>query len=253
MKSRILAAIEGLLAVVGAFALSLALMGVGLAGWAAVEQKSVHDLPLFKLLARGADDAARAVDPSEWVAVLTITFSSQSLVLTAAGLALGRWRATGAAFPSRWSLPRALALAAAGGVVAVVGTLVISGAMAWLGLPVEEQPWVLALVRSDPGALWVLLPWIVVIGPAAEEVFFRFYLFRFFHAQIGPGFGYLASSLTFAVLHFHPPALPLYLFYGLLLAWIYRRTSRLAAPIFTHMLINLVSVVALALEGGNAP
>jgi membrane protease YdiL (CAAX protease family) len=248
VKSRIVAAIEGLLAVVAAFALSFALGGTGLAVWGAVEQRPVQGL-LSNLLAGGA---ATAVDPSEWVAVLIIVFSSQSLVLTAVGLALGRRRATGAAMPSRWSLPRSLALGAAGGVAAVVGTIAISGALAWLGIEVEEQPWVVALVQADPRALWVLLPWIVVIGPAAEEAFFRFYLFRFFHARIGPGFGYLASALTFAVLHFHPPALPLYVFYGLLLAWIYRTTSRLSAPIFTHVLINLVSVVALTLEGGQA-
>jgi len=253
VKSRILAALEGLLALIAAFAASMTLMAVGLAAWAAVTHRSLHDLPLFQLLAGVADDPAATLDSSGWVAVLIIAFSAQSLVLAAAGAALGRWRVAGAAPPQRWGIARTLALAAAGGVAAVLGTIVISSALAWLGLEVEEQPWVVALVRSDPGALWVLVPWIVVIGPAAEEAFFRFSLFRFFFTRVGPGFGYFASALTFAVVHFHPPALPLYVFYGLLLAWVYRTTSRLAAPVLTHALINLVSVVALALGGAEAP
>lgn len=251
MKSRVLAALEGLLALVAAFAASMALMGFGLAVWAAVTQRSLHDLPVFALLAGGANDPAAILDSSGWVAVLIIAFSTQSLVLAAVGVGLGRRRVARAAPPQRWGLGRTLALAVGGGVAAVLGTIVISAALAWLGLEVEEQPWVVALVRSDPGALWVLVPWIVVIGPAAEEVFFRFYLFRFFFTRVGPGFGYFASALTFAVVHFHPPALPLYVFYGLLLAWVYRRTSRLAAPILTHALINLVSVIALALGGAE--
>jgi membrane protease YdiL (CAAX protease family) len=137
--------------------------------------------------------------------------------------------------------------------VAIVGTIFLSGVMALLGLEVREQAWVLALVQADPRVLWLFAPWTVVLGPVAEEVFFRYYLFRFLGQQVGPGFGYAVSSVTFALIHFHPPALPLYLFYGVLLAWVYRRTGRLLAPILTHMVINLVSTVTLVLTGGEIP
>jgi hypothetical protein len=144
-------------------------------------------------------------------------------------------------------------LGIAGGLLAIVGTMVISGVMILLGIEVREQAWVLALVQADPGVLWLLVPWTVVLGPVAEEVFFRFYLFRFLAGHVGLAFGYVASATTFALIHFHLPALPLYLFYGLLLAWIYRRTGRLLAPIVAHMFINLVSTLTLVLTGGEIP
>jgi len=254
VKQRVLSTIEALLTLLAAGLLSMLLMAVAvMAYWTTVEQRPLAEIPWLQSMTPAEDGEARPeLDVRGSTVVLVIGFTTQALVFIGAGYGMGRWR-TRRDGPPAVSPGRAVSLALACGFVAIVGTMVLSGIMTVLGLEVREQPWVLALVQAEPRVLWLLVPWTVVLGPIAEELFFRFYLFRFLVEQVGPGFGYVVSSVTFALIHFHLPALPLYLFYGLLLAWVYRRTGRLLAPVVTHMFINLVSTVTLVLTGGEIP
>ena len=120
-----------------------------------------------------------------------------------------------------------------------------------LGVDVREQTWVVSLARENPGGLRLLTPWIVLIAPITEEIFFRGYSFPFLFRRAGAVTGYLVSTVLFALMHLHPPMLPVYLFYGLLFAYLYSRTSRLLTPVVAHCTINLVAFLLLLLTGGN--
>jgi len=249
VKQRVLATIEALLTLLAAGLLSMLLMAVVVSVyWTTVEERSLGEIPWLQSMTPGEPE----LDLHGSTVVLVIALTTQALVFAGVGFGMGRWRIR-AAGPPGATPGRAVGVGVAGGLAAIVGTMAISGVMTLLGIEVREQPWVLALVEADPGVLWLLMPWTVVLGPIAEEVFFRFYLFRFLSQYVGSGFGYVASATTFALIHFHLPALPLYLFYGLLLAWVYRRTGRLVAPIVTHMFINLISTILLVLTGGEIP
>jgi membrane protease YdiL (CAAX protease family) len=254
VKQRVVATIEALLTLLAAGLLSMLLMAVVVSAyWTTVEKRPLTQIPwLQSMTPAESGEPAPDLDVRTSTAVLVIAFSTQALIFTGVGFGMGRWRVR-AGGPPTTTLGWATGLGIACGFLAILGTMAISGVMVLLGIEVREQDWVLALVQADPGVLWFLMPWTVILGPVAEELFFRFYLFRFLSQQVGPGFGYAASATAFALTHFHLPALPLYLFYGLLLAWVYRRTRRLLAPIVTHMFINLISTITLVLTGGEIP
>lgn len=105
-----------------------------------------------------------------------------------------------------------------------------------------------ALLAYSP-ALLLLVG--VVIAPLSEELLFRRVLFGRLWAAGKPAAGMLASSVLFAFAHELPGTtaspwamtLILLLFYaamGACLAWIYRRTGTLWAPIATHATNNLL-------------
>jgi membrane protease YdiL (CAAX protease family) len=148
------------------------------------------------------------------------------------------------------------ALAIALGVAAGGVALLLAGAatriLEWLGVDVTEQAWLVSLASNEPAVLWGLAPWLVVIAPFAEEVFFRGYVFRFVTERGGLVLGIVVSSLLFALVHFHPPLLAVYFLYGILFAWLYRWTGRLIAPVTAHVTVNLVGVVVLGVTAGQA-
>jgi membrane protease YdiL (CAAX protease family) len=175
----------------------------------------------------------------------------QAVVFGGLGLVMIRWRLRPRNPDAGKPWPRAVLMGLGFGAAAIVGTIVISTIMKILGLEVHEQTWVIELARNNARALWYLAPWTVLVGPITEEVFFRGYLFRFLSQEVGAAFGYGVSALAFAAIHFNPPAFPLYVFYGLLLAFALRSTSRLSASIAAHMTINVVSTVVLFLTAGK--
>jgi membrane protease YdiL (CAAX protease family) len=252
VKRGILATTEALLTVLAAGLLSLVLMTVG-AGifWVTFLGRPLGELLRLRAVVLEGGASPAGGDASMSLGVLAVGISIQAIVFAGVGLGMARFRVKPPDGPSTWTSAAALGLGIAGGIAAILGTIVISFVMALLGLEIREQPWIVALVQSDPRAMWILMPWTVVVGPLAEELFFRFYLFRFLSQQVGAGFGYAVSALTFGIIHFHPPAFPLYVFYGLLLAYVYRRTSRLLAPVAAHMFINLVGTATLVLTGGE--
>ena len=151
----------------------------------------------------------------------------------------------------RWRKPRALsgtlrpAVAFAWGVgsavVAFFASTLVGGGLQLTGWEVEEQPWIQALM-ADRSALLVLMPWLVLVGPVSEEVFFRGYVFRRLFSSSGPGAAYLVSALLFAVIHWHPVGFPMYAVIGLVFCWVYRKTGTLWAPVFGHVIYNALVV-----------
>jgi membrane protease YdiL (CAAX protease family) len=141
-------------------------------------------------------------------------------------------------------------LAAAGLGLAGLGTclvsLLLAQALKLLGLPVQEQEWVLELLR-DRQSFLRLVPWLVLIVPLSEEVFFRGYMFRWLSERAGDPTGFGVSSLAFALVHFNPVGIPVYFSVGLIFAWIYKRTGSLLAPAVAHVVYNTI-VLGVALQ-----
>jgi len=179
-----------------------------------------------------------------------ILLGAQSVVLLAFGGLFGALRVRRAAVGVPAALPRAVLVGIGVGVLGFLASATIGLLQAVLGFPIEEQAWLVDLLRDDGAALG-LAPWVVVLAPFAEEVFFRGYLFRFLNERIGPRVAYPMSAACFSLIHFHLPGLVVYFVVGLLFAWACQRTSTLAAAVVAHVVYNGAALgVALLTLGG---
>lgn len=86
----------------------------------------------------------------------------------------------------------------------------------------------------------------VVLAPLCEEVLFRGVLFGGLRRRFAFWPAAAISALLFAVVHGDPVRLPALFVTGLLLARVFERTHRLAAPMVAHLTLNLIAVLFLA-------
>lgn len=133
------------------------------------------------------------------------------------------------------------------GVVAWIAATAVSAVVVVvldeLGVSTDPEPAERALALIDP---WLAVAAIVILAPIAEELFFRGIVFNAWLRERGQRFAYVGSAALFAVIHFSIASLvPIFLL-GLALAWVYRRTGTLLAPILMHATVNGISV-AIAL------
>jgi uncharacterized protein len=184
---------------------------------------------------------------------IVLLFATGLALLAVSWLFVLRPRAL-AGWPS-WSGPDPAGALRAGlgwGAVAWLGATVVSAIVVFgleqLGMPVDPQAAEQALALVDP---WIAVLAIVVLAPIAEEIFFRGVVFNAWLREAGPRVAYIGSAALFAVIHLSLVAvLPIFLL-GLALAWVYRRTGNLLAPIAMHAVVNGISVgVALLIRYG---
>jgi membrane protease YdiL (CAAX protease family) len=129
------------------------------------------------------------------------------------------------------------------GCAALATVTVLEWLLRWIGAPVQEQPWAVAIVNRGGGALAALVVLAVVVAPLGEELFFRGHVFRHLAAGGSAPLAYLCSAGAFAVAHGNNPSgLPAYLAYGLVLAWSFNRWRSLAVPVVAHATVNGVGV-----------
>ena len=108
-----------------------------------------------------------------------------------------------------------------------------------VGVPPVPGPAEQAINALEP---WIVVPAIVVVAPIAEELFFRGVAFNAWLRERGRRFAYIGSAALFATIHVSLVSLlPIFLL-GLALAWVYRRTGSLLAPIAMHATVNGISV-----------
>jgi membrane protease YdiL (CAAX protease family) len=158
----------------------------------------------------------------------------------ASGKGIPIWKAVGLS-PRR--LPRALA----GG---FTGYLVI---FPWLFLllfltvelirffhlkPPLEPIQVLLFQQHDPLVIGLLVALSCVIGPIAEELFFRGVLFPAVRQRFRRGTAILLSGAAFALIHTNPVGFLPIMLIGSLFAYLYERTGSLLAPIAVHIVHN---------------
>jgi len=98
----------------------------------------------------------------------------------------------------------------------------------------------------------------VIIAPIVEEIIFRFAIFKPLSVKNKP-IAYILSSFLFGFLHISTSlifmhnfnelyTLPLYIGSGLVLAYVYDKTDKLAAPILVHMLNNYMGFALIVLK-----
>jgi membrane protease YdiL (CAAX protease family) len=100
-------------------------------------------------------------------------------------------------------------------------------------------------------------PWgkvaIMAVGglaaPICEEVFFRGGCYGSFAGAGLPRAGSWVSALLFSMAHFNLENAVAYLTIGLVLAWLYRSTRSLVAPIVAHAVNNTAAFALLFLSG----
>lgn len=83
---------------------------------------------------------------------------------------------------------------------------------------------------------------LAVLGPFAEEVFFRGFIYRTLRKKYAPFIAILLSSVIFAVLHGEPGLLIPISFTGIALAWLYERTGSIWPPLTAHVTQNLLAL-----------
>jgi uncharacterized protein len=183
--------------------------------------------------------------------VPTLLGATVILFATAAALLLVSWlfvfrpRALAAlpSFPGREPL-HAAAVGVGWGIVAwVVSTLLIgiaAAALEAIGVEPEPQAAQRALEVLDP---FLVVLAVVIIGPIAEEIFFRGVVFNAWLREGGRRSAFIGSAALFAVIHFSLLSLVPIFVLGLALAWVYDRTRTLVAPIAMHMTVNAISVI----------
>ncbi len=148
------------------------------------------------------------------------------------------------------AVPRAVAFGAGVGLLGFFASAAIGLIQKAIGLDIQEQAWLVELLREDGIALR-LLPWIVILAPCAEEIFFRGYLFRFLNEHAGGRIAFPLSAACFSLIHFNWSGIVVYFVVGLLFAWSCRRTATLAAPIAAHVVYNGVAFGLALVELGR--
>jgi membrane protease YdiL (CAAX protease family) len=176
---------------------------------------------------------------------IVLLLSTQVALLLVAWLFVFRPNALAGlpSFPGKEPM-RAVASGIGLGIVAwFVTTLLLNGVamlMEAVGLEPEPQAAEQALGLLDP---WLVVLAIVILAPIAEELFFRGVVYNAWLREGGPRWALIGSAILFAVIHLSlVTLLPIFVL-GLALAWLYRRSGTLLAPIAMHMTVNGITVV----------
>ena len=187
---------------------------------------------------------------------LTILGSIVILVASQVGMLLVSWllvlrpRAlAGLPMPPGTNATGAILSGIGWGVLATIGASLVASAVVLvlesLGIDTSPQVAEQALGRVDP---WLAVLAVVILAPIAEEVFFRGVVFNALLREASLRWAYIGSAGLFAVIHLEPVAmLPLFLL-GLALAWVYRRSNNLLAPIAMHATVNGIAVALVLLD-----
>jgi membrane protease YdiL (CAAX protease family) len=155
-------------------------------------------------------------------------------VITAEGLGL-RWERVPAGL--NWGLAGGLGLLG----ISIVNGLVLQA----LGLQ-NGQAEMLQFLRElpRPQALLVVAAG-ALAAPIAEELFFRGYVFQAYLRTKGAATAYVGSAIIFGLLHAQLTLTVALVVMGLVLAYLYRRSATIIAPILAHVLNNGVAFLAL--------
>ncbi len=98
---------------------------------------------------------------------------------------------------------------------------------------------------NSPGLLVALLVLPVIVAPLSEELVFRGGVYRILLHHAPRWVALIVSGLLFALVHGYTFTLVPLTVLGIVLAYAYERTGRIAVPILVHALFNLTSVLNL--------
>ena len=140
-----------------------------------------------------------------------------------------------------------LAVALMGVLVALAGSIALGFAQELLfSTEIEEQEAILDLVeRGDPFELGILALSAVVLAPLTEEFLFRHMFFRRLLHKAGPTAAWIFPALAFALAHWNPVGLVVYVWLGLVFAFAYLFTGRLWVAMLVHAGHNAIALAML--------
>jgi membrane protease YdiL (CAAX protease family) len=93
------------------------------------------------------------------------------------------------------------------------------------------------------GSIVITLLLVGLLGPIAEEIFFRGFVLPGLIKRLGVGRALVISSLVFGLFHIDPGAIVPTFALGLALGWVYVKTGSIWPAIFAHGLHNTVAVL----------
>lgn len=107
--------------------------------------------------------------------------------------------------------------------------------------------------NTSPLAAGGIFLFVGVIVPLTEETLFRGIMFQGLASFFGKWMwreaavflGAMISGLVFGLLHFAPQTLPILVFVGVALAYVFHLTKSLYASMIVHSLFNSIAVIAL--------
>jgi hypothetical protein len=134
------------------------------------------------------------------------------------------------------------------GVLFLVVSATVSTILAWFGVE-QDQARQFPLEGAGPLASAAIMLAGVVFAPIAEEIFFRGFIFQAMSERKGLIRGVVYSSALFAAVHANVAAFLPLAAGAAVLAYSFRRTGTLWAPITAHAVNNLFAL-ALLLTGG---
>ena len=125
-----------------------------------------------------------------------------------------------------------------------------------LGLPFQAHPLVQPLLETgESSLLWPLFAVGILIGPLAEELFFRGLFFPALKSRMSVFWAVIITAALFSTMHLNWAGwLPIFGL-GILLAYSYEKTGSLLVPIFIHIIHNglFLTFTVLAYELREVP
>jgi uncharacterized protein len=141
--------------------------------------------------------------------------------------------------PARW-ITGAIPLA-----IAAYALVVVVGGLQNALFPADHCGQARDVLHAYPRYHVLAVVTVALVAPAAEETFFRGFLFGWLRGRVPRSPAIALSALVFAVAHLQPVVLiPLFLL-GCVLAIVYERSGSLLPGIAIHGLFNLVGVTLI--------
>jgi len=195
---------------------------------------------------RAALPPGLAADPHLW-ATLSMLWLDGFVILMIVSFAAGKgtspwWRAFGLPARRPWASVGTSVRAYVMLFPWVVLLLtLITEAFRRLGWRPPIEPIQELLFRSQrPSVLWLTILLACVVGPIAEELFFRGVLYAAVRRKASRAAATLVSGAAFALLHTNAVGFVPILILGCLFANLYERTGSILAPLSVHVLHNTI-------------
>lgn len=116
--------------------------------------------------------------------------------------------------------------------------------LVWLGVDLLVPPDTAQRALDEAGGnIVVTIALVGILGPIAEEIFFRGFVLPGLVKRFGVGRSLLISSLVFGIFHIDPGAIVPTFALGLALGWVYLKTGSIWPAMFAHGLHNTVAVL----------
>jgi membrane protease YdiL (CAAX protease family) len=117
-------------------------------------------------------------------------------------------------------------------------------ALIWLDIDLLLPPDTAQKALDEAGgSIIVTVVLVGILGPIAEEIFFRGFVLPGLVKRFGVVRALLLSSLIFGLFHIDPGAIVPTFALGLVLGWVYLKTGSIWPAMFAHGLHNTVAVV----------